>query len=298
MIKKVLIKTIDAIDPKCHRCGQRFFPFSNCRKKLNSLKPVGEYKTEYDKITKLCKRCWGNIRTVECSLCGSPLDAFKNKKKALLYNLINHSVNETSVQIVKRICPKCFKNLAYVQCSRCRKQFKSIENKKHDYTKISDYLRPYHPNYSDEWDDLCPTCYQEYLSSSKKVQLILKNWVGGTKREFVRGYKTLKSLDRVEYAGTSCRNPAEVEEYLKLYSAQLGGHGFKDFFWQKHEQKHAEKVLAGYSDNNNPYYQTKYWTERWFTGYATAVIVEEFKKKTHKQKQENCMSGLLPARIY
>jgi len=111
------------------------------------------------------------------------------------------------------------------------------------------------------------------------VQWLLANWMGGTKAEFIHGHRTMKSLGRVEYKGTSCENPAEVEEYLKLYSAQLGGNGFIKFFWQKHEKRHAKKVLAGYSKNDNPYYRTEYWTERWFTGYATAVIVDDLNNK-------------------
>ena len=32
--------------------------------------------------------------------------------------------------------------------------------------------------------------------------------------------------------------------------------------------------MAGYGAKGNPYYRTQYWTEVWYTGYATAVWAE------------------------
>ena len=54
-----------------------------------------------------------------------------------------------------------------------------------------------------------------------------------------------------------CDEPAKVEERLKLYAVQLGGNAFVKYYWRKRQERR----------------------ERWFTGYATAVIVEPYVKQ-------------------
>lgn len=83
----------------------------------------------------------------------------------------------------------------------------------------------------------------------------------------------------VTYNGYECSSPAEVETILRKYSAQVGGNGYINFYWEKHKERYAESVLAGYSRNDNPYYRTEYSTTFWFTGYATAVSLEPKNKE-------------------
>jgi glutamate-1-semialdehyde aminotransferase len=67
-----------------------------------------------------------------------------------------------------------------------------------------------------------------------------------------------------------------VEAWLRLYTTQAGGNAFVKYYWEKQEERHSYRVVAGHGRKGNPYYKTEYSTERWFTGYATAVIVEPF----------------------
>lgn len=65
---------------------------------------------------------------------------------------------------------------------------------------------------------------------------------------------------------------------LKIIATQVGGNGYIKYYWEKHGDRKSEKVLKGYSENGNPYYGTRTTEVKWFTGYATAVLVEPNKK--------------------
>ena len=80
-------------------------------------------------------------------------------------------------------------------------------------------------------------------------------------------------MGRIEYNGKDCSEPSEVEEIIELRAIQLGGNAYVKFYWEKHTKRHSEEYLAGHSKRGNPYYKTRYSTEKWFTGYATSVVV-------------------------
>lgn len=62
-----------------------------------------------------------------------------------------------------------------------------------------------------------------------------------------------------------------VEGVLKLYSVQLGGNGFIDFYWERHVNFRESRELAGYSDHGNPYYRTRRERHVSYSGHAVAV---------------------------
>jgi len=125
---------------------------------------------------------------------------------------------------------------------------------------------------------MCPECLVECLTSCNDIQIRLSEWKGETKGEHISNFKTLKKIQRIEYNGTDCEDPDKLEAKLRLYTVQLGGNAFTKYFWKPHSQRHSYRVLRGHSRNGNPHYGTEYRTDRWYTGYASAVIVESFNK--------------------
>jgi len=277
---KAFSKIKDKLFPICHRCNKKHFFNMSCH--LTHLKKIGEYKQEYDSFKILCLDCWGVISSPPCGLCNTNFDVFSDRKKELLEHLKQYNVLEDHPKALDadHICPKCFKKLQYSECSRCLKAFQSIDNKAIAYSKdeeIKKWLYPNSPFYSIVWNNLCPSCYGICKSACQEVQENIKSWVSGSKYEYIHKFNTVKTLGRIEYKDELCSDPGQLEERLKPYSVQLGGNGFVKFYYEKNEKRYQNKVIAGYSKNNNPYFRTEYTMERWFTGYATAVIVEASK---------------------
>ena len=172
-------------------------------------------------------------------------------------------------------------NLLPCHCSRCSKPFPFGRNRGGEYARHGDVLKwlaPYHKDFQ-QWSYMCPECFKACMASINEVRARVSQWRGSTKGEFIHDYKTVKTLGRVDYKGTECDEPEKVEKLLQLYAAQLGGNACVKSFWEKCEERHSDRVLAGYSRNDNPYYRTEFRTTRWFTGYATAVLVEPFSKQ-------------------
>lgn len=283
------------VNINCSRCNKKHL--DNYKDRLLELKKFDEYKPDYDRFERLCSNCWTDISTVPCSLCETDFNVLRDNKKELQENLKQYNIlsDYPKAKVAKHICPTCFWELQHTKCSRCQKIFQSIDNKA-DYKvlgryrrggcysrdnfyrtnkEINKWLYPYSSFYSTSWYQLCPSCYDECHTACHEIQENIKNWVSGTKHEYIKGFNTVKALGRIEYQNRSCLVPAELEECLKLYSVQLGGNGFVKFYYEKNEERHSNSVLAGYSVNGNPYYRTEYSTKRWFTGYATAVIIKE-----------------------
>ncbi|MDQ1318524.1 MAG: hypothetical protein QG588_2186 [Candidatus Poribacteria bacterium] len=265
--------------PKCSQCRKRFFILFNPVGDIKSLKRFDEYLPFYDNYSSLCFNCWEKITTVPCPLCNNDFNVFEDMKKKLGDHLKYHGIVVKEISQAKHVCPECFKKYIHTKCSRCKNPFPSHKDHIKKYQNDSDikkWLVPYHSDYSKEWTTLCPECYQKCLDSCKTVQLGLKTWVRSA--ESITNYDIVKVLGMVEYRGTSCSEPVEVEERLKVYSVQKGGNAYIKCHWSEQEQRNSKTVLAGYGKKGNPYYKTVHSTERWFTGYATAVLVEPVKK--------------------
>lgn len=236
----------------------------------------------FDMYDNLCTDCFTKITTFPCCLCKSHFNVLKDRKNDLLNNFIEYRIDNQKISSSKHICNTCYVVHVRCKCSRCSGVFRSETDKSDSYktdTEIKKWLKPYNKHYSDTLGKLCVNCFHDCKKACQEVEKQESSWIGGVKSEYLRGYKTVKSLGRVDYKGKDCSEPDQVENKLKRYSAQLGGNGFVKYYWDKHETRSAKKVLAGYSKNDNPYYRTEYSTKRWFTGYATAIIAQPFEPK-------------------
>ena len=165
-------------------------------------------------------------------------------------------------------------------------------DKSKDYAANAPVRKWLYPNYKDDphgaKDDwkfmtkpLCPHCYQALQDEADAVANRYQNWVGGTKGEVLRGYQIVKFIGRVE-ENRRMRDPDSVAKCLKISAARIGGNGYINFFWERHQLHQSEDFVAGYGKNGNPYYKTHHWTEVWYTGYATAVWAEKSTPKKAK----------------
>jgi hypothetical protein len=262
---------------QCDLCPASFDVFAlNKAAELKRLKPLGEYEAAYDRYKHLCEQCWKNISTVQCDLCHTSFDVFalNNQLDNLKQNLEVYSVHLDEVAKARRVCQSCYEQRKHSRCDRCLKPFPTMGNAADVYRSSSEvpkWLAPYHKDYSQNWDHLCPSCYDECLASCQAVQTRLSQWIDGTRHERVFDFRTVKKLGRVEYDGTDCDDPAKLKERLQLYAVQLGGNAFVEFF----SKTNAQRVIAGHGVAGNPFFKTV----PSFTGYAFAVIVEPFEQR-------------------
>ena len=257
--------------------------------KIKSLKAHKAYRKEYEQIKFLCPECFEEAKKVTCGFCNINFYITDDKKNELLTNLKNLNVSKVEVESMNYVCNECMEKNLYIKCSICKIAYRELDNKIRNYSEnkqFKELLSPYSPDYHKPRNgkSICPNCYESLCISVAQVQSNLYSWIEGVRGEHIPGYETLKVLGHVSYKGDNCAEPAEVKEILKLYSCQLGGNAFIDFFWKKHEERNAERVLAGHSENNNPYYRTEYTINTWFTGSATAVLVA----KKISIKKSNC----------
>lgn len=234
-IGDTLGKIHDTLRLFCNNCGKRVLVFSNRAGELERLRPLGEYRQEYNQWLNLCPSCWTEISTVRCDICQRKFNLIENPdfRERLDRNLTEHEVALPEVNQAKRICKTCFTQRVHCSCARCSAGFPESENHAEKYKLNEDLLRqltPYHKDSSTTWKQLCPSCYQDCLTSGNDVRARLSEWIGGTKGEHIRHYRTRKTLGRVEYKGTECSEPVQVEEFLKLYSVQLGGNAFVKYY--------------------------------------------------------------------
>jgi hypothetical protein len=251
----------DAIRPRCSACGTAFFWRHDKVAELQRLKPLGEYEAGFDAYKHLCARCWAKIATVRCDLCRASFDVFalNNQRDTLTRNLQSLSVELDEVSRARRVCHSCSARRLHCRCDHCSQPFPAARNAAGTYRSNADvpkWLAPYHKDYG-VWSQLCPDCYDGCLASCKDVQARLSQGIESTKGEQFRDFRIVKRLGRVHYKERECGNPAEVEDRLSLYTAQLGGNAFVKYYWEKHSQHPRQQ---------------------WFTGYADAVIVEPFAK--------------------
>lgn len=278
----ILKKIGKKLRPQCSQCGDRFSIFSDKINDLSNLRKVGEYRNTYRAYKHLCPNCWYSLTNSKCSLCKKFLNVFENKKPVLLENFKELGIKNKKVSNAKRICQKCYLELVSRKCEKCQSPTPVNQLITMDYGAkigIENVLSPYYLDYDSTWEYLCPDCYEKCLNSAAAIKKELKNWVEGNKYKFIRGYRTIKELGKVKVSGDTCKNSEEVENKLKIYSIQKGGNGFINFWWDPHFYQVSEDYLAGYSNNGNPYYKTRYYRKQWYTGHATAVYVKPFEKR-------------------
>jgi len=109
----------------------------------------------------------------------------------------------------------------------------------------------------------------------------LKNWISGTKHEYIKGFNISEDLGLIQINNKECQSPDDVERQLKHEALLINANAYIKLFWDKEMEHHSEEYIAGYGHNGNPYYKTKRHTEKYFTGYATAVILKQNYKKNY-----------------
>jgi len=209
-----------------------------------------------------------------------PFNLFNNCREPTIKNLHEHKKDASTFADKKYLCPECFRKDSFALCIRCEQSTcrnKNFASKYYQNENLREWLLPCHreAQYDQKYHSgvLCPTCYDRLEASANAVAERYKNWLGGTKGDYLRGYRMLKTLGRIEENG-GMKDPDAVAKKLKLYATQKGGNGYIQFFWERHQERYGEECVAGYGPKGNPYYRTTYHTDVWYTGYATAIWAE------------------------
>lgn len=123
----------------------------------------------------------------------------------------------------------------------------------------------------------CPNCKEKRKKQEEIIQSRYSSWITGTNKPEIKGYRIIEEK-KVLSADIEMPNPLALEEFFKYETIVNGGNAFIKFHWTKHEGRHQETYLAGYSANLNPYYRSR-WVQRiWYTGAAMAVLAEPIGK--------------------
>ena len=254
--------------------------FADRRHDLVKLKEFGEWEPHYEKFEHICSDCLGILARKRCAICSEWFNVLEDHRDLLLKNFREHGQDASRFADKKHICQTCFEKLRFFRCGRCSRALLASENQWSDYAgndKLLSWLCPLHSGLEDEWtfngNVLCGDCYKVIRRNVSEIALRYKNWAGGTKGEFLPEHRVVKELGRIE-ENRQMQDPESVATSLKLYACQIGGNGYIRYFWERHQERHAEEYVAGYGAKGNPYYRTQYRTEVWYTGYATAVLAE------------------------
>ena len=103
-VRSMILNIIKFIAPTCSCCSGKFFTFFNCRTKLDELKDVDEYKPKFDLYDNLCSDCFTKLTTFPCCLCKGHFDVLNDRKKELLNNFKEYSVDTQKISSSKHIC--------------------------------------------------------------------------------------------------------------------------------------------------------------------------------------------------
>lgn len=176
-------------------------------------------------------------------------------------------------------CPTCSKEFGFFRwrydCSHCKQVFcDDCLNKFHKLTLCKTCTIPYEKKLAEEKAKKD----KERAEQKARYDKNLKNWINGTRQEYIKGYSIIKELGTIS-TNQKHDSPAEVEAQLKHKSLLLDANGYIKFFWDKKIDHHDEEYLAGFGKKGNPYYKTKHYTTQYFTGHAIAVIVKDKNKK-------------------
>jgi DnaJ-like protein len=272
--------------------------FSDHLADLKKLKPLGEWAKSFDNYEHICSTCLAKLALKRCSLCSEWFNVFEDCRASLIKNLREHKQETSTFVDKKHVCPNCFAKNSFAHCSRCNMSTLLNQNCSSKYsqsTTLREWLSPCHPESRQDEDYasgvLCLSCYEQLRICANGVAERYKNWVGGTKGEYIRGYRSLKTIGRIE-ENRHMDDPDAVAKSLKLYAAQKGGNGYVQFFWERQQEHCSNEYVAGYGPKGNPYYKTERWTEVWYTGYATAVWAEKpVQTKTNQANDNDRASG-------
>ena len=73
---------------------------------------------------------------------------------------------------------------------------------------------------------------------------------------------------------------------LDWLTAQVGGNGYINFFWQPHDESWEERVVAGHGPQGNPYYRTERHRKITYSATCRAVVVAPDDGRAKAKKPE------------
>lgn len=246
-----------------------------CNNKINLFEKI---------FAKKCKDCDNTIHK-KCSFIALDYNKYQEGIIEYIEPLCSSCADKNSVKYgTKRYCPTCGVDITVsknqIKCEVCNQighlECFKIFAEKVDPSFIYPHLHPFNSH-----SYLCSKCYRELENKVSDIKSkAVENWYGGTRYEYLRGFKTIKNIGIVECNDIMlCSEPAAVEEKLKWRSIQLGANAFVKYHWDKKVDHYEETYIKGFSKNGNPYYGTNHYYSKWFVGYAEAVLVEKSTKR-------------------
>jgi hypothetical protein len=251
---------------------------NTCKKNVNILSKI---------FSKTCKQC-GNIIHNNCACISLDYNKYKNGIINFLETLCKPCAERNSEKFgVDRYCSTCGTDITIsknqVNCVACgtighNVCFRSFAAKAFPMQQM---IYPHLHKFFD-CAYLCSGCYHQIKEQANSIENKLKNeWVGGTRYEYIKGYKIIKIIGRVECKNEAffCLAPSDVENRLTYRAIQLGANAYVKYYWEKQTEHFEKEYIKGYSKNGNPYYGTHHDFIKWFDGSAEAVVVEKINKK-------------------
>lgn len=242
-----------------------------CNNKINLFEKI---------FAKKCKCCNHTIHK-SCSINSLDYNKYKEGLIEYIEPVCSSCAEEISLKYGdKRYCPTCGIDITVsknqINCEVCN-QIGHLDCFKIFAEKVDPlFIYPHLHKYKSHLY-LCSKCYRELENKVNDIKSkAIENWYGGTRYEYLKGFKTIKNIGRVECSDIMlCSEPAEVEDILKWRSIQLGANAFIKFHWDKKVDHFEVTYTKGHSKNGNPYYGTHHYFSKWYVGYAEAVLVEK-----------------------
>lgn len=217
------------------------------------------------------------ITLKKCSLCNRTI--WINRFGKLKKNHHDFGKKDEISKGITSLCKPCYDKHEYVKCTYIGKVFLGKDQiSEESLIPYWKKLFPYHPEIKSMAPPISPEGFRRIEEEAKQVdELCTSSWIGGTKGEFLRGYHIEKEIGLIR-EDDHFDSPAEIEEILKLYAAQLGGNGYIKFFWERHVEFHSENVEVRsqeYDVNSGTkrrrHRKSHQKKETYYTGTAVAV---------------------------
>lgn len=219
-----------------------------------------------------------------CGLCSHRLLRFSDSSGQIRSNHASFNM-QVGFSDALFVCPSCYRARELIQCCKTGRPFLKVDDQAQTYVRstLREELAPHHPS-SHLVGPLSGDGLALIIQEHAAVLQSLQDWAGGTKQEFLPGYRITRELGIIREDGRWADPPA-VENALKRQAVQIGANGFIKFFWDKQREDHEESYIAGYGARGNPYYRTRRSHTSWFIGSATAVVAEEVSRGPRRSER-------------
>jgi len=263
------------VAPTCDISGKRYVPGNNKAKDfLHLLKKNGLSDAQYSALKSLSPASFEMLIQVKCDLSGQTFDLRQNQAAALSSNYRQFENDDQKVIRANLVSPSAYKNFELARCAKTGEAFFSRENCYDRFqAECLPLLRPRHPDCTLTSRELSPNGFRKIQQSAEGIRSRLKNWRGTARGDRIANHKIVSTLGNVS-TDHKHDSPYNVELDLKLKAAQIGGNAMVNFEWTIHRNDYSERYIAGYGPKGNPFYQTRWHREKWFTGEATSVLTQ------------------------